>query len=200
MKCIIFTNNLKKCNELKHLLSSLNLPVFRYTDGFSPSLEVIEDGLTFEANALKKLSAISHLNSHILIADDSGLEIDCLNGEPGVFSARYGGDSLSDIQRCDYVLSKMKRSVHRNARFRCVIALQLPQQSPITFEGVVAGTISHSCDGKTGFGYDPIFIPSGYSKTFASLGSEIKDSCSHRSRALAKVFLHLNAYTHLFTQ
>ena len=92
----------------------------------------------------------------------------------------------------------MKQSVNRKARFRCVIALQLPKQSPVTFEGIVSGTISHSRDGKTGFGYDPIFIPEGHSKTFASLGSNIKDSCSHRSRALAKVLSHLNSRAHLF--
>ena len=191
MKCLIFTNNLKKCSELAHLLSPLNLPVFRYTDGFSDPIDVVEDGTSFAENAIKKVEAIAHLKEHILIADDSGLEIEALNGEPGIYSARYGGESLTDTQRCEHVLKQLSASTNRRANFTCVIALKLPNTPIQTIEGKVFGTLSTTLAGSAGFGYDPIFIPDGHALTFAELGPEIKHSISHRARALALAFEYI---------
>ena len=194
MKCIIFTNNQKKCLELQAILAGYKLEVLRYTDVLDEAIDVIEDGDSFEANALKKVNAIAHLENAILIADDSGLEIDCLNGEPGIYSARYGGPDLSDAQRCEYVLSNVGSNKNRGAQFRCVIALIFPNGDQHCVEGKVTGELTHEPKGSQGFGYDPLFIPQGYHETFAELGADIKHKISHRGQALAKATELIKAY------
>lgn len=192
MKCIIFTNNLKKCIELEKLLNSKTINVTRYKDETNKHINVIEDGNTFQENALKKLHAINFLNSHITIADDSGLEITSLNGEPGIYSARYGGESLTDHERCQYVLNKLTQEQNRAAQFCCYIAIKLPTKEPKVFKGTCKGTITHKPSGLNGFGYDPIFIPNDYTQTFADLDSTIKNKISHRAKALnlVKTYIH----------
>jgi len=194
MKCIIFTNNQKKCLELKAILAGYKLDVLRYTDVLDETIDVIEDGDSFEANALKKVNAIAHIENAILIADDSGLEIECLNGEPGIYSARYGGPDLSDAQRCEYVLSNVGNNKNRGAQFRCVIALIFPNGDQYCVEGKVVGELTHEPKGAQGFGYDPLFIPQGYHETFAELGADIKHKISHRGQALAKATELIKAY------
>ena len=191
MKGVIFTNNSKKCAELELLLAPLAIPIFRYTDGYSEPIEVIEDGATFEENAIKKLTALNHLKDVILFADDSGLEVDALNGDPGIYSARYGGPHLNDVERCEHLLSQLSETQDRQARFKCVIAVKLPHDSLQTFTGTVEGTISTTVQGDHGFGYDPIFIPAGHHDTFGSLPIKIKHSCSHRAKALNSTFTYL---------
>ena len=194
MKCIIFTNNQKKCLELQAILAGYKLDVLRYTDVLDETIDVIEDGDSFEANALKKVNAIAHIENAILIADDSGLEIECLNGEPGIYSARYGGPDLSDAQRCEYVLSNVGNNKNRGAQFRCVIALIFPNGDQYCVEGKVVGELTHEPKGAQGFGYDPLFIPQGYHETFAELGADIKHKISHRGQALAKATELIKAY------
>ena len=194
MKCIIFTNNQKKCLELQAILAGYKLEVLRYTDVLDEAIDVIEDGDSFEANALKKVNAIAHIENAILIADDSGLEIECLNGEPGIYSARHGGPDLSDAQRCEYVLSNVGNNKNRGAQFRCVIALIFPNGDQYCVEGKVVGELTHEPKGAQGFGYDPLFIPQGYHETFAELGADIKHKISHRGQALAKATELIKAY------
>ncbi|MAH80815.1 MAG: non-canonical purine NTP pyrophosphatase, RdgB/HAM1 family [Rickettsiales bacterium] len=194
MRCVVFSNNKKKSLELQELLNKNELEVFSYGAVLGRKIEVIEDGLTFEQNAIKKVVAISQLKDDILIADDSGLEVDCLNGRPGVFSARYGGESLTDLQRCEHLLKQIEHDVNRKARFVCSIALKLPNSSIQTVQGIVEGDLSKEPKGESGFGYDPIFIPSGYDQTFAELGPLVKHSISHRSKALIQVEKIINDF------
>ena len=187
MKCIVFSNNQGKLKELHELLSQLNMDVVGYKDVFNKTIDVVEDGVTFHDNALKKVQALADFSDDIYVADDSGLEIDALNNEPGVFSARYGGEGLTDHERCEYVLEKIKGVSNRRARFKCVLAVIMPDKSQLFFEGKVEGVITEKIIGTQGFGYDPIFIPEGYSQTFAELGIDLKYKVSHRARAMAKL-------------
>ena len=189
MRCIIFSNNQKKCNELQTLLHSTTIDVMGYKDVLPDTIDVVEDGLTFEENALKKLRALNSLTADICLADDSGLEVDCLDGQPGIYSARYGGHELTDSQRCDYLLENIKDSPQRSAQFRCVIAIKLPYGPELTFEGNCKGTITYQQQGDHGFGYDPIFVPKGFDQTFAQLGFDVKQTLSHRAKALQQAVM-----------
>jgi non-canonical purine NTP pyrophosphatase (RdgB/HAM1 family) len=187
MKCVVFTNNQGKLKELRDLLSSLNMDVVGYKDVIHKTIDVVEDGTTFHDNALKKVQALANFSDDIYVADDSGLEIDVLNNEPGVYSARYGGGCLTDHERCEYVLEKLHGRSNRRARFKCVLAVIMPDKSQLFFEGKVEGVIAEKIIGTQGFGYDPIFIPEGYSQTFGALGVELKYKISHRARAMVKL-------------
>ena len=193
MKCVIFTNNQKKCNELQQLLTPLNIEVVSYRAILTDPIDVIEDGQTFTANALKKLAALHTLTDHICIADDSGLEVEALNGQPGIYSARYGGEGLTDAQRCDYLLNQLQNTSNRAAQFRCVIALKLPSQPAQTFDGVCQGAVCKQPKGDFGFGYDPIFVPTGFDQTFAQLGQPTKHQLSHRAKALHQAIKAIEA-------
>ena len=184
--CVIFTNNAHKCSEIQALLENTSLSIHPYLTITKRHIDVIEDGVTFEQNALKKINALSQLSNCFKLADDSGLEIDALNGKPGVLSARYGGLSLTDDQRCDHVLRQLTQEKNRNAQFRCVIAMTFPDNTQHCVEGIARGHLALEKKGSTGFGYDPIFIPEGYEKTFAECGPKIKQRISHRSIALQK--------------
>lgn len=191
MKCVVFTNNKGKLSELQLLLQQLNFSVYGYRDITKKEIDVVEDGSTFHENAFKKVSALSSYSNDILIADDSGLEIDVLNKEPGVYSARYGGEDLTDHDRCLYVLEKMKNHTYRKARFQCVLAIIMPDKSHFFVQGTCEGTLATTVKGENGFGYDPIFIPLGHEKTFGELGNQLKHSLSHRAKAMAKLKDHL---------
>ena len=148
--------------------------------------EIEETGVTFEENSKLKAEGISRHVSGIVLADDSGLEVDALGKEPGVYSARYAGPDCTDEANTALVLSKMKGFPDevRTARFRCVLAVAENGQTLAVFAGAVEGILAHEVRGEGGFGYDPIFMPLGYEETFGELSSEIKHSMSHRSRAL----------------
>lgn len=194
MRCVVFSNNKKKLRELQDILSEKELSVFPYTEILGKTIDVVEDGNTFAKNAAKKVNALAELVDDIVVADDSGLEVDCLNGRPGVFSARFGGESLSDIERCDYLLRQIESEKNRSARFVCTIAIKLPKQDIQLLEGTVEGKLNFSLSGDSGFGYDPIFIPNGYNQTFAQLGPDVKYKISHRSQALRQVRLLINDF------
>ena len=194
MRCVVFSNNKKKLSELQDLLSKQSLDVFPYTDILGKTIDVVEDGDTFAKNAAKKVNALAGLVDDIVVADDSGLEVDCMNGKPGVYSARYGGQSLTDYERCDYLLRQIESEQNRSARFVCTIAIKLPKQDIQLLEGVVEGTLDFRLSGESGFGYDPIFIPNGYDQTFAQLGPEVKYKISHRSQALRQVQTLINDF------
>ena len=193
MKLLLATRNRNKVTEMQHALEGTGWQVMMLSD-FGDMPEVEEDGATFEENARKKaLSAAARVEMWTL-AEDAGLEVDALGGEPGVKSARYCGEGATDADLMHKVLERTINvpEERRTARFRCVVCLIDTAGNETCFEGHCEGRIAHSARGTTGFGYDPIFIPEGYSRTFAELGLSVKSKISHRARAMEQViaFLH----------
>jgi len=186
MKLVVFTNNAHKLQEIRDILSGFPGDVSGYLDVFHNEIDVIEDGLTFESNARKKVEALPMLPDMYFLADDSGLEVTALDNRPGVLSARYGGD-CSHQEKCTLLLKELDGKSDRSARFRCVIALRHPSGEISLYNGTVDGQIAATPRGEKGFGYDPIFIPEGYKKTFGEMTPEEKHALSHRGRALNQV-------------
>jgi XTP/dITP diphosphohydrolase len=188
---VIGTGNPNKLLEIvPHLRGSDFMPVTASTYGkFNPD----ETGLTLEANAIIKAKAACELSGEWSIADDTGLFVDALNGAPGVWSARYAGPGCAPADNVRKLLSEMSGvpEESRTATFACVIALCVPGQEPITFDGACGGSIIAELRGGNGFGYDPIFKVSGYGKTFAELPEETKNVISHRGIAMAKLRKYL---------
>jgi XTP/dITP diphosphohydrolase len=193
---LIATRNKGKVKEIRDLVQ--DLPVqFRSMADFPDLPDVEEDGLTFEENALKKARTLSRETRLITLADDSGLCVDALDGRPGVLSARYGGQDLSDEQKCTRLLREMEGipDEQRTARFVCVMALVDPNGMEHTFEGVCEGKIIHELRGSEGFGYDPIFLYEEAGRTFAEMDRAAKNRVSHRGRALKQVADFLREFT-----
>ena len=183
-KILLATRNRHKTREIQTMLGTGVLVTDATEQAHLPEIE--ETGVTFEENSKLKAEGISRHVSGIVLADDSGLEVDALGKEPGVYSARYAGPDCTDEANTALVLSKMKGFPDevRTARFRCVLAVAENGQTLAVFAGAVEGILAHEVRGEGGFGYDPIFMPLGYEETFGELSSEIKHSMSHRSRAL----------------
>ncbi|MBI4739305.1 RdgB/HAM1 family non-canonical purine NTP pyrophosphatase [Candidatus Woesearchaeota archaeon] len=150
---------------------------------------IIEDGRTFEENALKKARALAIFTKDVAVADDSGLAVDALNGSPGVFSARYSGEGATDLKNNLGLLNDLKDTPpnERGAAFKCAIAVVVPDGFEEVVTGECRGSVGFEMRGNEGFGYDPLFIPNGFDKTFAELGMEIKNRTSHRFRAITAV-------------
>ena len=191
MRCIVVSNNKKKRNELIAALTPFQLNVYSYSEVIKQEINIIENGSTFHENAAIKANALHYLKNDIILADDSGLEITALNGDPGIYSARYGGTHLTDLERCEYILKKCEGIKNRNAQFKCIIACKAPKKPLIYAEGKVQGSLSTHLKGENGFGYDPIFIPHGYTQTFAELGLRIKQKISHRAQAIQNLSLKI---------
>lgn len=155
--------------------------------------EVEETGSTFAENARLKALGISAVVPGLVLADDSGLEVDALDGAPGVRSARYAGESADDAANNARLMREMEGVENRTARFRCVMVLSRGEEVLAEFGGAVEGRILGEARGVAGFGYDPFFVPDGHDKTFAELGSEVKNTLSHRARALEKLMFWLKA-------
>ncbi|WP_054695445.1 XTP/dITP diphosphatase [Syntrophomonas palmitatica] len=184
---LLATRNRHKQRELQDMLAGTGIQVINL-DNIPDLPEVEEDGATFTENAAKKARVIAAASGMLCLADDSGLEVDALNGRPGVFSARFAGPDADD-EKNNALLLHMLRDVpeeKRRARFVCVIAIADPQGNLSVAEGACPGTIGFAPHGSQGFGYDPLFIPQGYKQSFAELGAEVKNSISHRGQALAK--------------
>jgi XTP/dITP diphosphohydrolase len=180
---LVATSNLHKIYEINAILSSFGLTVTA-ASSISALPEVVEDGDTFEKNAIKKaVESAAHIGRS-LFAEDSGLEVLSLGGEPGVHSARYAGTDASDVDRMDKLLRNLRDFQDRSARFVCAIAFADPDGLIDTVYGEIRGVITPHPVGDNGFGYDPIFMPSGYAETFAELGSNTKNTISHRTVAL----------------
>jgi XTP/dITP diphosphohydrolase len=196
---LIATGNAGKIRELTELLSNLPLRLRRLSE--FPNIEEVEEtGETFAANAQLKARLYSRQTNLWTLADDSGLEVDALDGAPGVLSARYGGPNINDDERNALLLNELNATPdpQRTARFVCAIALHDPRAATTQiFEGACEGRISQQPRGHNGFGYDPLFVPTGYAHTFGELPDELKQQLSHRARALAAVRAYLNG---LFTQ
>lgn len=185
MKQLIFaSNNAHKLTEVKSILSS-NFSIVGLKD-LNFNEELAEDGNSFEENALQKAKFIQDKFNVSCFAEDAGLEVFDLNMAPGIYSARYAGLDRSDINNNALLLENLEGKTDRRARFKAVIALCNANKYWF-FEGVVNGTIALSSSGNNGFGYDPIFIPDGYDKSFAELGSDVKNEISHRAKALVKL-------------
>ena len=183
------SRNKGKINELKSLLSGTDVEVVSL-DSFSFVPEIEETGSTFEQNAVIKARAVARLTGCASISDDSGLEVDFLNGAPGVFSSRFAGRPGDDAANNEKLLLLLKGVPFekRTARFRCVIALALPDGEVYTAEGVCEGWIAEEPRGSGGFGYDPLFVVEGYDgMTMAELGMDVKNAVSHRAKALKKI-------------
>ena len=185
MKILVATHNRGKLKELAQLLEGF--PAEWVTlDDVGIAEEIEETGVTFEENARLKAAGYARLSGLLTLADDSGLEVDALNGEPGVYSARYGGPGADDDDRNRLVLAKMQGvpQGQRAARFRCVIAVATPEEILFSVDGVVEGAVAYEPRGSNGFGYDPIFWMAEYGATLGELGPEIKNGISHRGRAM----------------
>ncbi|GAB4390537.1 MAG: XTP/dITP diphosphatase [Thermodesulfovibrionales bacterium] len=185
MELVAATRNRKKLEEMRRILEGAGVRLMGLDD-FPSCPEVEETGATFEENAVAKARAVMAFTGKAAVADDSGLEVDALGGAPGVFSARYAGEGASDRENFEKLLREMAGvpEGRRTARFVCVIALALPGGPVETFRGAVEGTIGRGPEGRTGFGYDPVFYPLGHRRTFAQMEPAEKDSMSHRGRAL----------------
>lgn len=154
--------------------------------------EIDETGTTFLENARLKAEGISRLVEGWVLSDDSGLEVDALEGAPGVWSSSYGGEEGNHAKNNARLLDEMSGKADRRARFRCTMVLARAGKEEAHFTGTVEGRLVDSLRGTEGFGYDPLFIPEGHDLTFAELGDEVKNSLSHRARALSQAIDHLN--------
>lgn len=188
-KLIISTGNKNKVEEIKDILKELNIEVLSKKDIDLGDLDVIEDGDTLEENSIKKAKALAEKVDFMVIADDSGLFVDRLDGQPGVYSSRYAGEEGNDSLNNKKLLEKLEGLTldNRRGKFLTVIALITEDKKIFTVEGECKGTIGLELKGEGGFGYDPLFIPDGYDKTFAELGHDIKNKISHRAKALSNL-------------
>ncbi len=188
MKLVFATNNQHKLKELQAILGKgfelLSLTEIGCTE------EIPEEQPTLEGNARQKAFYVFEKYGYSCFADDTGLEIEALNGEPGVYSARYAGDAKNSQANMDKVLEKLKNTDNRKARFRTVISLVLNGKEN-QFDGIVEGEITKEKRGSSGFGYDPVFLPAGYIKTFAEMSLADKNNISHRARAVQKLVNYL---------
>lgn len=214
MKILAATNNKHKIEEFRNILKDTGVQLVSQDELGRELPDIVEDGCTFEENAKIKALGFAKFANLTVIADDSGLEIKALDGAPGIYSARYAETNDKRIERVLRELEEVKRRIgetakrrsnsgnsnkienwqssiennsDRAARFVCVIALADPEKVIATFRGEVYGSIGHEPKGNGGFGYDPVFIPDGYDRTFAELGADIKDRISHRANALKKL-------------
>lgn len=184
-KIIFATSNQGKMKEIREILKDTNCDIASLKDE-EINVDIVEDGETFEENALIKANTIMKMTNSIVLADDSGLEVDYLNKEPGIYSARYLGENVSQEDKNRHILNKLEGidEKDRTARFVCCIACAIPGQDSFTVRGIMEGQIAHNIAGENGFGYDPIFYVKEYDKTVAELDSDEKNKISHRGKAL----------------
>ena len=207
MKLVLATRNLGKVRELTTMLSENRqsttdsrqplIEVLSLQD-FPDSPEVIEDGVTYQENAAKKATVIADYTGYLTLADDSGLEVDALDGAPGIHAKRWAGENATDAERIQKLLGRLEGVSNRCGRFVAAIAIASSTQGRSGGVTIVSdsceGHITTAPAGESGFGYDPVFVPIGYDKTFAELGEAIKNRISHRSKALRLAITHLNSY------
>ena len=193
MKFVLATNNPGKLKEMAEILGQLGVEVVGLKD-LGIAIEVEETGTTFAENAMLKAKAVCEAAKLPAIADDSGLCVDALNGAPGVYSARYGGEGLDDKSRYMLLLQNLRGQTTRAAHFACAIACAFPNGDELTAEGICPGTIAFAPMGEGGFGYDPVFFVPEFRKTFGQLSAEEKNQISHRGKALASFSEKLETY------
>lgn len=195
MKILIATNNKHKIIEIKEIINNDEIELVTLSD-LNINIDVEEDKDTLEGNALKKAEEMYRLAKIPTIADDTGLFVNSLNGEPGVFSSRYAGENATYDDNCVKLLNTMKDipDENRSAYFKTVVCIYESENKYRFFEGICSGTITKKKHGEKGFGYDPIFIPDGFDKTYAEMSEKEKNSISHRGRAFVKAANYISEY------
>lgn len=192
---LLGTGNRKKLEELKTLLADVPFRLVSLR-GFPHVREVVEDGRTFRENAVKKATQLAKETGLLTLAEDSGLEVEALEGAPGVYSARFAGREKDDVKNCQKVLRLMEKlpDTCRGACFKSAVAIATPEGLVGVVEGEVRGGIAYEMRGKNGFGYDPVFIYGPYGKSFGEVSAEMKDRVSHRAQAIEKAKKILEDY------
>lgn len=189
MKKIIFaTTNENKVREVNMIMGDFDVELLTLKDA-GVNVEIVEDGTTFEENAIIKAKTVMEITGEIAIADDSGLEVDYLDGAPGIYSARFLGEDTSYDIKNNYIIDKLKdaKGKERSARFVCAIAVAFPDGEVITCKGTIEGLIAYEQKGKNGFGYDPIVYVPEFEMTTGEMTPELKNSISHRGKALEQM-------------
>jgi XTP/dITP diphosphohydrolase len=188
MKIVFASSNEGKVKEIKEMLEGMGIELVSLKD-YADMPEIVEDGKSFLENALKKAKIVSEITGETVLADDSGLEVDILGGEPGIYSSRYAGENATDEENTAKLLSRLKDipQEKRGASFRCVLVLYRKDGSYRYFEGKWRGQIIDESRGNNGFGYDPIFLVPELKMTAAELTEEIKNKISHRGQAFAQL-------------
>ncbi len=191
MKLVFATNNQNKINEVKNLIPK-HIELLSLKD-IGCHENIPETQKTIKANAIQKAEYVKTHYGYDCFADDTGLEVDALNGQPGVYSARYAGQQRSANDNMNKLLDALKTNSNRNAQFKTVIALHTNGKTH-TFTGICSGTITLEKQGENGFGYDPIFKPNGYNQTFAEMDLSLKNKIGHRGKAMSYLidFLNIN--------
>ena len=187
---ILATHNDHKAQEFRDILPQYSVQTLA---DLGHDEEIEETATDLEGNSFLKAETIFKRYGHVVISDDSGLEVNALNGAPGVYSARYTGEPRNDQRNTEKLLDELQGASNRKAQFRTVITL-MNEENSFQFEGVVCGTIAKSPKGEAGFGYDPVFIPEGYQQTFAELATDVKNKISHRANAIEKLLHFLNEH------
>lgn len=192
MEIFIATSNKNKVKEFKDMLEPKGYSIKSLND-LDEEIEIEENGQTFEENAIIKASTIAKRFNIVAISDDSGLEIDALNKEPGIYSARYLGHDTSYDYKNSQILLKLKNETNRDCRYVCSIAICYPSGENHVFTGILEGSIAYEMSGSNGFGYDPIFYYEPFKTTLANVPSDLKNQVSHRHIALMKLLEYLDA-------
>ena len=187
---ILATHNDHKAKEFRDILPQYSVQTLA---DLGHDDEIKETATSLEGNSFIKAETVFKRYGHVVISDDSGLEVDALYGAPGVYSARYAGDPRNDLRNTEKLLDELQGASNRKAQFRTVITLMNAENS-FQFEGIVKGTIAKSPRGEAGFGYDPVFIPEGVQQTFAELAANEKNKISHRANAIEKLLHFLNEH------
>ena len=191
---ILASNNAHKLEEFRAIFADMGIEIIPQSAA-GCRFEVDENGTTFAENAYLKAKAVADATGEITVADDSGLMVDALNGEPGIYSARYGfGHDASDAERNRYLLGKLGNEKNRRARFVCCVCCCLPDGNTITARGECEGEILDAPRGSNGFGYDPLFRPLGYDVSMAELSADEKNAISHRGKAMRKFIEKFKRY------
>ncbi|MFT5640388.1 MAG: XTP/dITP diphosphohydrolase [Cyclobacteriaceae bacterium] len=193
MELYFASHNAHKLVEIQRILPSFI--ALKNLDDLGLTEEIVEDGETIEQNSKIKASYVFQEYEVACFADDTGLEVNALDGEPGVFSARYAGEEKNSDHNMDLLLEKLRGHTDRTAQFKTVITLIMGLDELMQFEGIVKGKIIDEKQGIGGFGYDPIFVPDGYDVTFAEMGLSEKNKISHRALAFQKLIAHLQKLT-----
>ncbi len=195
MELVVATRNKKKLKEIQYLLKGLGFKIKSLAD-YKDLPKIVEDGFTFQQNAIKKSATIAQYLKKLTIGEDSGLEVKVLGNHPGVYSARYSGKGATDKKNNSKILKELKKvpSKKRCARYICSVAISDAHRLLGVFDGKCSGVITTKERGKAGFGYDPLFLIPKYNKTFGELGEEVKHKMSHRYKAFRKVRDFLAGY------
>lgn len=188
MKLVVATQNKGKLTEIRYILRDLNMEIVSMEE-LLPDTDIEETGKTFQENAYIKAKTVCDLTGLAALGDDSGLCVDALSGAPGIYTARYAGEPCDSGKNIDLLLKNLKDVPDslRSAKFVSAVCIVFPDGTHITAQGECAGRIGHEKMGQGGFGYDPVFYPQGYDKTFAQLPSQTKDKISHRYNALCNL-------------